>query len=118
MVVLAAAYALRPGRSGGGRKLASVAILVVAASCLFGSWEHIESNRHAGRLDKRYAETWTDLSAGTQWLKALTMDVGKSPPLVPMTMLLSAVLVGAAALTSVDSPEPGREVETEPANQE
>jgi len=72
--------------------------VVVAASSVYGIVQHVISNHDAGPLDGRYADTWSSMSALTQWWKAATETVGPTPPLAPAALALGGVCLWLATI--------------------
>lgn len=71
---------------------------VVLAASLFGVWEHIEGNEHAGALDQRTAATWETTPATQRFWLAASGGVGPSPPLAPGVLAQAGLMLLAATL--------------------
>ncbi|MEV0456722.1 hypothetical protein [Catellatospora methionotrophica] len=74
-------------------RAARVLAALVLLACVYGVWEHIESNLNAGWLDAFYAAGWESLGTGTRWWYAITKTVGAAPPLAPGVLAQVALLV-------------------------
>ena len=93
------------GRRG---RLAVVRVLAlgVMAASAYGVFVHIASNRDAGALDARFAATWDQLPAATQWWYAASMTVGPAPPLAAGVLGYAAALVLLATIGLRRRPAP------------
>ena len=103
-LALGAALLVTRPRPGAVRAVRLLAVLAVLAT-VYGVYEHVLANYHAGPLDFRYVSTWAAMSAGSRWWAAITESVGPSPTLAPAVMAQAAVClllatVGHPALTS------------------
>jgi len=71
--------------------LVGVLAVVAVMGAVYGIYQHVLANYHAGPLDFRYESRWATMSAGSRWWAAISESVGPSPTLAP------AVLAQAAA---------------------
>ena len=94
--------------SPGNVRLARVLLVVVVISSLFGVWEHVQANRRAGALDFRYATVWADYSARHQWWLALSGGVGAAPPILPLSLAVTAAMVLLATVGTGSPPHTAR----------
>ena len=72
--------------------------VVVVLSALYGIYQHVLANYHAGPLDFRYESKWAAMSAGSRWWAAISESVGPSPTLAPAVMAQAAVCLLLATL--------------------
>ena len=75
-----------------------VLAVVVVFTAVFGIYEHVLANHHAGPLDFRYESKWETMSAGSRWWAAISESVGPSPTLAPAVMAQAAVCLLLATL--------------------
>jgi len=101
LALIATARRARPVR------VAQALCVVVLAASVFGVWEHVEGNEHAGALDQRTADTWETTPALQRWWLAASGGVGPSPPLAPGVLAQAALMLLAATLhhPAVERPE-------------
>jgi hypothetical protein len=84
LLVLGAAIASVAFRPSAGRVRAARWVAVVALLAgLFGVFEHVKENLHAGPLDAHYAATWSSMTTVAKWWAAAYGGVGPSPTLAP-----------------------------------
>jgi hypothetical protein len=97
-VVVAAIALVAFWPSRGRVWLARILALVVLASAVFGIYEHVAANYHAGPLDLRYYQTWGTMSEAERWWAAISKSVGPSPPFAPGALAQAALLVALATI--------------------
>jgi hypothetical protein len=94
VAVLFVAFRASPRVVRTARALAIIAFPVG----LFGVYEHVEANHHAGPLDAVYGARWDSMSGVSQWWHALVESVGPSPSFAPGVMALIALCLLVASI--------------------
>ncbi|MGH9023210.1 MAG: hypothetical protein ACRDV9_08940 [Acidimicrobiia bacterium] len=99
VAVLGAAMACLAVRPSAARVLAARALGAVAAAAgLYGVYEHIAENYHAGPLDAVYGPKWESLPTLSRLWAAGTGGVGPAPTLAPAVLAQIALCLFVATL--------------------
>ncbi|MGH8974175.1 MAG: hypothetical protein ACRD0C_13375 [Acidimicrobiia bacterium] len=99
VAVLGTAVACLAVRPSAARVLAARALgAVAAAGGLFGVYEHIAENYHAGPLDAVYGPKWESMRTLSRLWAAATGGVGPAPTLAPAVLTQIALCLFVATL--------------------
>lgn len=83
--------------------VARVVSAIVAGAAGLGVYEHVRSNYQTAPLQSRFAEKWSTMSTISKVWEAATGGVRQgSPPLAPSAMMVAAILVWIATVSSWD----------------
>lgn len=79
-------------------RAAQAVALVSLGAGLFGVFQHVNENLHAGPLDAKYGPTWSTMSALSKWWAAASGGVGPSPTLAPAVLVQISLCLLLATL--------------------
>ena len=102
VLVVATALLLLPNERG--TTVIRVLALIVLGASIYGIFDHILVNFHAGALDQRFADTWHSLPLLERGWYAVTKTVGPAPTLAPGVLGQTALMLLLSTLCNARRP--------------